>query len=213
MVQTALLVAGTQERYISETTTGSGQTVVEGATRTDSIAVSLWVGSVTSGSLTITVYTLTDEGKEVVLITFPEVTTGTAALLLRKSAVTMQRFRIVATYDDICEYEVYVRAITGSGESSAKIAGGLSFTTSKTIIPNTPAILVPLSLVDRDGMSILNSSPTTILYISEDTAKLPAQAYPIYPGQAFSMDVAAGVVIYAMAASGTCDIRIAEIGG
>lgn len=213
MAATALLAPGTQERYISETTLGAGQTIVEGSTRTDSILVSLWIGSVASGGLTVTVYTLTDEGKEVSIISFPIVTAGQADLILKKSANTMQRFRVVAQYDDITEYEIYIRAVVGAGESSARIAGALSFTTSKTIVPNTPTILIPMSLTDRDGLSILNTSPTTILYITEDPSKLPDQAYPIYPGQAFSMDVAAGLVIYSMAASGTCDIRIAEAGG
>lgn len=208
-----LLNNGTQERYISETTLGAGTTVVEGSTKTDSILVSLWVDSVSSGALTVVISTLTDEGKEVPVITFPVVTTGTTQLLLRKSAVTFQRFRVVASYDDVCQYEIYVRAVEGAGESSARISGGLALTTSKTIIPSTPTILVPLSLEDRNSMSVLNTSPTTIMWISEDSTKLPLEAYPIYPGQSFALDVAAGVVIYALADSGTCDVRIAQVGG
>lgn len=212
-MQTSILVAGTQERYISETTPGAGSTIVEGSTRTDSILVSLWVGNVTSGQLVLTVYTLTDGGKETAIVNFPAVTSGTTDILLRKAAVSLQRFRVEATYDDITTYEVYVRAVTGSGEANATISGSTSFSTQKTLVGSTPTILIPFSLDDRNGMSILNTSPSTLMWISESSAKLPLEAYPIYPGQSFALDVSAGVVIYAQADSGTIDIRIAQAGG
>lgn len=208
-----LLNTGTQERYISETTLGAGSTVREGSVKTDSILVSLWVTQVTSGTITVTVTTLTDENKEATIITFPGVTAGTTNLLLRKAAVTLQRFKITATYDDVCTYEVYVRSVEGAGAANATISGSTSFSTQKNLVPSTPTILIPFSLEDRNGMSILNTSPTTIMWISEDTTKLPLQAYPIYPGQSFALDVSAGVVIYAVADSGTIDIRIAQAGG
>lgn len=208
-----LLNIGTQERYISETTIGSGVTVREGSVRTDSILVSLFVTSVASGNLSVVVTTLTDEGKEATIITYPAISSGTTNLLLRKAAVTLQRFRITATYDSACTYEVYVRSIEGAGAANATISGSTSFTTSKTLVPSTPTILIPLSLDDRNGMSIINTSPTTTMWISEDSLKLPLQAYPIYPGQSFALDVSAGVVIYALADSGTIDIRIAQSGG
>lgn len=209
-----LLNNGTQERYISETTLGAGTTVVEGSTKSDSILVSLFVASIVSGNLTLVITTLTDENEEVAIITYPNISSGTTNLLLRKSAVTFQRFKITATYDDVCTYKVYVRAVDGAGAASATISGSTAFTTSKTLVgSSTPTILIPFSLDDRNGMSILNTSPSTLMWISEDSLKLPLEAYPIYPGQSFALDVSAGVVIYAIADSGTIDIRIAQAGG
>src|SRR5258707_822681 len=110
-----LIHVGTQERLLTETTIGSGVTSREGSIASDSLIATLWVDSVTSGSLTVSCYTLTDVGKEVLLFTFPVVSAPTTNLLLKKSGVSLQRFRIQATYTGICSYEIYIRAVEGLG--------------------------------------------------------------------------------------------------
>lgn len=115
-----LLNNGTQERLISETAVAGGSTVKEGSIKSDSLLVSLWVNSITTGTLSLKVYTLTDTGKGVEIIDFPAISTGTTNLLLKKSAVSLQRFRVVATYTGGCSYEVYVRAIEGGGGSESQ---------------------------------------------------------------------------------------------
>lgn len=208
-----LLHPGIQSRVINETTVGPGSTSVDGSIQSDSLIATLWVSSISSGSLTVSVYTLTDEGKELLLFSFPAVTAVSTNLLLRKAGVSMQRFKVVATYTGICEYEVYVRAVEGVGESSVKIIGSTALVTSTETVTSTPGVLIPAALTDRNGLSLLNYSGGGTLFLSEDISKLPAQAWPVPPGGGWSLDIQAGVTIYAVSSSGSLEIRIAESGG
>lgn len=204
---------GTQERLIKEATLAAGVTSKEGVIQSDSLLCTLWVDQITSGSLNVSVYTLTDNGKEVLLFSFPSLTAPTTNLLLKKSGVSMARFRIVATYTGQVEYEVYVRAIEGAGESSVKIVGANELQTSAGTVTTSPAILIPANLQDRAGISVLNYSGSGTLFISESSAKLPLEAWPVPPGAGWSLDIAAGVTIYAVSSSGSLDVRIAQAGG
>lgn len=210
---TALLVAGVQDRYISETTTGAGTTPSEGSVLTDSLLATLWVDSVTSGTLSVSVYTLTDTGKEVLLFSFPTISAPTTNLLLKKSGVTMQRFRIVATYTGVCQYEVYIRAMEGAGESNSKILGNDNWRVSQEDVTTTPGVLIASSLTDRNGVLVKNWSGSSTVFIGESLAKADASVgYPLAPKDAIAMDIAAGAEVYAVADVGTADIRIVESG-
>lgn len=208
-----LIHNGTQERLIAEATTGSGVTSRDGSIQSDAILVTLWVDAVSSGTLSVTVYTLTDTGKEVELVSFPTISAPTTSLLLKKTGVSLQRFRVEATYTGSCQYEVHVRAIENSGESSVKVLGSAALETSAATVTTTPAVLIPAALEDRNGVAILNYSGTGILYISEDISKLPAQAWPVPPGGGWSLDVTSGVTIYAVSSNGSLDVRLAQSGG
>lgn len=103
--------SGTQDRVISEVTTGSGTTSREGSVQSGGLLATLWVNSVTSGTLTVSVYTLTDTAKEVLLFSFTPVVAGSVDLMLRMGGPCMQRFRVKAVYTGVCSYEIYVRAV------------------------------------------------------------------------------------------------------
>lgn len=208
-----IIHAGTQDRVISESPSSAGTTSREGSVQTDSLMATLWVDSVTSGTLDVSVYTLTDAGKEVLLFSFPTITSPTGNLLLKKAGVTMQRFRVVATYTGSCSYEVYVRAIEGIGESSVRQLGAANLSTSSATVTTVPGILIASSLSDRNGLTVRNFAGGGILYVSESSSKLTADAWPVSPGEVWSLDVAAGVTIYAVSSSGSIDVRIAESGG
>jgi hypothetical protein len=203
---------GVQCRILQEVTLAAGVTSRDGSIQSDALLVSLWVSSVTSGTLSVKVYTLTDDGREVELISFPTVSAPTTSLLLKKSGVSLQRFRVEATYTGICEYEIYVRAIESAGDSSVRLLGAAQLETSAISVTTTPAVLLPASLEDRNGISVLNYSGAGTLFLSEDISKLPAQAWPVPPGGGWSLDVTAGVTIYAVSSSGSLDIRVAQSG-
>lgn len=209
-----LLNVGTQEQLIAETTLGAGSTVVYGSTRSDAILVSLWVDSISSGDIQLEIYTLTEEGKEVSIISFPAVAVGTTELLLRKSAVTLQNFHVVATYTGILQYEVYVRAIESSGESSSKILGSSNWSVSQASVPTSATLLIPSSLTDRNGLVLKNWSTTSTVYLAESsTGATIATGYPLAPRDALALDVAAGAAVWAVSDMGTADMRIAQSGG
>lgn len=207
-----LLHPGTQERVLNEVTVGAGQVEYQGSIQSDSLLATLYVSSISSGTLTVSVYTLTDTGKEVLLFSFPVISAPTIDLLLKKSGISMQRFRVQATYTGVCVFEVYIRAVEGAGESSSHILGSGSLTTSSAVITTSPSALIPFSLTDRNGLVIKHWGGTGNLFVSESLAKLPADAYPLGPKDAIAMDIAAGVTLYAVSDSGAIDVRIAESG-
>lgn len=209
-----LIHPGTQERVVTETTTGSGSTIREGSIQSDSLLVTLWAQSVTSGSLSVSVFTLTDEGREKEIITFPALVAPTTELLLRKSAVSLQRFRIVATYSGICEYEIYVRAIEGAGESSSKIAGAGSWSVSQTNVTTVAGVLIASTLTDRAGVLVKNWGTTGTIFIAESLIKADAAiGYPLAAKDALALDISAGTAVYAVADTGPIDVRIVQAGG
>lgn len=209
-----LIHVGTQERFLAEATIGAGSTVREGSIMSDSLLVSLWVNSVTSGTLSVNVYTLTDEGKEVGVITFPVVAAATTSLLLRKSAVSLQRFKITTTYTGISDYEIYVRAIEGAGEASAKILGSTNWTVSQLTVGTSPVLLIPISLTDRNGVVVKNWSATQTVYIAETSLKATSSiGYPLAPRDALALDIAAGAAVYVISDNPGADLRVAESGG
>ena len=207
-----LITEGKQDRVIKEATTAAGSTSRDGSVITDSLLATLWVDSVTSGTLSVEILTLTDEGKEVSIVSFPVVNAGTTNLLLKKAAVTMQRFRVVATYSGICEYEIYIRAVNGAGEASVRIVGAATLQTSSETVTTAPDVLIPSTLTDRNGLTIKNYTGSGTLFVSEDLAKLPSEAWPISPGEVWFLDIAAGVTIYGVSSGGALDIRIAQSG-
>lgn len=208
-----LLNVGIQDRFISETTIGAGTTIRDGSVKTDSILVSLYVGSVTSGSLGIEIFTLTDDGKEVSVISFPSITAPTTNLLLRKSATILQRFRIVATYDGIATYEVYVRSISSGGESSTKLLGSGNWRVSQQDVGPVAGILIPAALVDRNGLLVKNWSQTVTIYLAESVGNdTLLVGYPLAPKDALALDIAAGSEVWAISDGGVADVRIAESG-
>ena len=204
---------GSQELLIRETTLASGVSSKEGVIQSDSLLCTLWVDSISSGTLDVSVYTLTDNGKEVLLFSFPQLSATTTNLLLKKSGISMQRFRVVATYSGEVQYEVYVRAIEGAGESSVRILGAANLETSSATVTTSADVLLPASLEDRNGITLLNYSGSGTLFVSEDPGKLSADAWPIPPGSGWSIDIAAGVTLYAVSSSGSLDVRIAQSGG
>ena len=156
---------------------------------------------------------MTDHGKEILLFKFPTLTAPTVDLQLKKSGVSMARFIVRAEYSGVCRYEIYVRAIEGAGESNVKIVGAAELQTSAVTVTETPGVLIPSTLTDRTGISILNYQGAGVLFVSEDISKLPEQAWPVPKGGGWSLDITAGVTLYAVSSSGDLDVRIAEAGG
>lgn len=209
-----LIHEGTQERLIAETTSGAGATSKEGSVASDTLLVSLWVNSISSGSLTVTAYTLTDEGKQVQIISFPVLTSGTTDLLLKKSAISLQRFKVTATYTGACSYEVYVRAIS-AGETTARILGSSNWSVNQATVGTTPQLLIAGAIADRRGLMIRNnSSANQIVYVGESAATATvANGFPIIPGESFAVDLESGAAVYAVSDIAGADVRYAQAGG
>lgn len=187
----------------------AGSDVIEFQIDSDSVLVSLFVGS-TSGSVNVSVDTYAGEHATEV-IAFPEITGPLTEILLRKSAVAMSNLRLKVDYTGPSVIEVYVKGI-GAGETSVKIIGSNKARASQIDITDTPTKVVATSLDDRQGLMFRNLGPETI-YVGFTIAETTVDnGYPVLSGEAFQSDIQAGSDIYAVTASGVADVRIVESG-
>lgn len=179
----------------------------------DSVLVSVWVESITGGSLTVTGTTITEEGKEFEIISFPPILAHTTQLLLRKASLALSKIRLTAVTTGPCDFQVHVKGIS-IGETSTKIAGSAFATAIPYIATSTPAILVPATLQDRAAVQILNNGPSGTLYIGFTPAEAsPGNGYPIGVGGYWSGDLAAGGLIYASTSGPAIDVRTIQAFG
>lgn len=194
---------------IDESTSGAGTTEVQASIEGDSVVISLFA-EVVSGTLDVTVYTLTEEGKELEIISFPQLTAPTSELLLKKAALAMSRIRVEAIYTGSATYEVRAKPIS-AGETSVRLLGASEGSASQTTVPDSVTVLIPAALTDRSGLIIKNFSQNKTIYLGFTSGEATyANGYPIGPGESMGMDLAAGVALYAIADTPSADVRIME---
>jgi hypothetical protein len=96
-----------------------------------------------------------------------------------------------------------------AGSSSAKV-------TQVTITTAAPQVLVASSLADRDGIAIRNHEDAgsgNDIYIGFSVLEATAAAgWPIIVQGGITLNIGAGVTVYAQAVQNTADIRIIETG-
>jgi hypothetical protein len=194
---------------IDEATSGAGTTEVQASIEGDSVVVSLFAEVVT-GTLDVTVYTLTEDGKELEIISFPQLSAPTSELLLKKAALAMSRIRVEATYTGQATYEVRAKPIS-AGETSVRLLGASEGKASQITIPSTATVLIPASLTDRSGLIVKNFDNSKTIYLGYTLAETTTgNGYPLGPQESMGMDIAAGVTIYAISDSPSADVRIME---
>lgn len=179
----------------------------------DSCLISLWVSSISSGSISVTVSTITELGREFPIIAFPAVTGPTTNLLLKKASLAMSRvvIRVIATGP--CAFDVDLRGIS-AGETSTKIVGSSNAVSVKYAATSTPGVVIPSTISDRNGLIIKNNGPSGTLFMGFSLSEATlATGYPIAVGESVAIDVAAGATIYGVSSGGTLDIRTMQAFG
>lgn len=207
-----LLGEGKEIQLLDITSVGAGSEEVTFNIDSESVLLSLYVGSV-AGDLTVTAYTIGSDGQETEIISFPTISAPTAELLLRKAASTLQKVKVTCTYSGATSFNLRARGVY-AGASSVRIEGASSFRVTQNNITTSAEALVAAGLTDRTGILVINTSTIGTLWIAETLAKATAaDGAPIYPnGGNMAVDLAAGQALYAVASSGTIDVRIVELG-
>jgi hypothetical protein len=208
--------AGKTRLLVAETNIGPSTHVCTFTIDSDTVLLSLYVSSLTGGgTLDAVLYTETEVGKQVAIITFPQISSPTAELLIRKAAFALGNCRLIITVAGVgatATFELRAKGIT-SGEASVKILGNTDWGVESTTITTTPSQIIPTSLTDRNGLVIKNNSGVTV-YIAESSAKCTTTVgYPLGAGESLAMDLGAGQQVWGRSASGSADIRYAEAGG
>lgn len=179
----------------------------------DSVLVSLFVESLTSGTVDVEVWTETEEGKESRVIAFPTISSVTTELLLRKAAACLSRVYVKVVNTGACTYEVRARGIT-AGELSVRIQGASAGSASSTTASTTPAVLIPVNLNERTALIIKNFNDSVgTLFIGFTLAEATVtDGYPIRPTESLGIDIESGTSIYAVTDTGTVDVRLLQAG-
>jgi hypothetical protein len=179
----------------------------------DSVLVSVWVETITGGTLSVVCSTVTQEGREFEIINFPPVAAHTTQLLLRKASLALSKIKVTATTTGSCTFQVHVKGIN-IGETTTKIAGSAAAVAIPYIATSTPAILIPATLQDRAAVQILNNGPSGTLYIGFDASQATVgNGYPVGVGGYWSGDLAAGGLIYASTSGPAIDVRTIQAFG
>lgn len=206
------LAVGKQRKLLEETTLGAGISVYDLTIDSDAILVSVYVRSVTSGDLSVSVNTVGDRPTEnVPVITFPTISAPTSNLLLRKSTLTLQRVEIIATYTGIVDYYIIARAIQ-SADLTVSVSPPTTATAYSSTVTTSSTIIVPSSPNDRAGLVLRNWSNSGIIYIGFSAGEATlADGYPIGPTEQMGIDLNAGQDIWAIGTD-TIDLRIMSAG-
>lgn len=179
----------------------------------DAVLISLYVESV-GANLDVSLYTLTDIGRELLLATFPTVTAPTANLLLKKGANIMSKVKVTVITTGAATFELYARGVSGA-EASVRVLGATSARATQVTIGPGPTLLVPAALTDRSGMVVKNNNGLggVEFYLGFTAAESAVgNGYPINAQESLGMDIASGVEVWANPASGTADTRLLESG-
>lgn len=196
------------ELVIKQAPTAAGTTTKEFTVHSSSAIVSVFVRSI-SGTLSVKVYSYGDVAAERKLVMdFPELTSSTTELLLRKSSLTLNKLLVVCEYSDACDFTVLARAVEASEQAGANNAIATNIT-----VGATPVKIIPSSLTNRAGLIIRNYSDNKTLFIGF----LPSEAttsngFPLEYLESLPIDVRAGVDIWAVSSAGDIDVRIMQAG-
>lgn len=206
---------GRSEQVINETTTGAGSTTRDGSILADSLLISVWVPSIVSGTLQVTVYNLTDSGAEVELMSFPVLTGPTTDIYIRKLKLSAPNYRVRATYTGVCTYEIQAKAITGSGETSISMLGSNNWSVGQVTVGTAAQVLIPAAIQDRRGFIIRNFSTSgQVVYVAESLVKASTTTgFPIPAGEVFTLDIASGAEVYIVSNASGADVRYGQAGG
>lgn len=208
-----ILKQGLQEIILKTAPTSAGTIVQDFSIQSDAALLLLWVNSV-AGNILVEIYGILDNSnKEVLLLSFPLVTSASTEVLQKRTGTAPTRLRAKVIHSGACDFELSARAVA-TGSSDTRILGGSSLKMSQKTISTTPSLIIAASLVDRTAVAIKNWSTNGTLYVAETAAKANSTVgWPIGPKDALGLDIQAGVEIYAISSQGTCDVRIIESGG
>jgi len=115
---TGSLPRGKEFRILEESTAGAGVSNETIGIDADSVLVSLFITAIT-GTLTVRVYTTTDDGQEKLILTMPVQSAPTSELVINRAGPSMDRIRVEATYTGACNYSIRVRGSEATDDAGA----------------------------------------------------------------------------------------------
>lgn len=189
--------------------TGSGTKQYSAITQADTILVSIYVRSITT-SIKVDVYTVSQDGSKKI-INFPLLTSPTSELVIEQAAATLSNLRLDIDYVGDCDLDVVFRGVTGGTTSNSISFGAASATAYSITATNTPAVLIPSTITDRQGLILKNYGSGATLFIGFSISEASASSgWPLSQGETIAIDLQAGQAIYAVSSGANINVRVME---
>jgi hypothetical protein len=222
------LLQGHEFEIANEDLSAATENEYQFTVQSDTVLFSLQA-SVISGTLDVVVYTEGNSedtvGNRTPVVTFPTLSAPTSELILKKAASTMAKVRVVITTTGAATFILRARGIS-VGETTVRLAGSTAADNYGVLIDSTPRLLIPVALVDQNGISIVNNNPANggTLYVgfkssitTGSTASVGSRdtdaATPVPPGGSIGLDVSAGLTVYGLSDGPDIDVRVLQLGG
>lgn len=176
------------------------------------VLLSLYVQELT-GTLDVNVYTLTRAGEEKLIDTFPQISSPTTELVLRKQIEVHDQLRVEVITSGAAKYDIRAKGVEAAS-ASVQILGADSWQVTNESV-GAKVLLIASDLEDRNGLMIRNANfnGTEILRVAESEAKLDSGVYAsLLPGEALQPDLRAGSEVWAESSAGSIRVEITEIG-
>lgn len=189
----------------------AGEFEVRLTTLSDSILSSLFCNVLSSGTLTVQIFTYgREENERKLIVEFPILSAPTAELLLEKAAISMDNVLCRLVWTGPCKANLRIKAIS-TGEASVRIASPNAGKVSQTNITTSPSLIVPLALADRAGIIVKNNSLTATVYLGYTLLEATTgNGFPLGPTESLGIDLSSGAALYGVASAGTIDVRVME---
>ena len=121
----------------------------------EAVLCSLFVSSIT-GTLSLNLYTTTENGKEKLVQSFPSISAPTPSLVILKAATLMGNLRVEATCSGACTFEVRLKGLS-AGDTSVSITSPADWKVSQITV-SSATVLIPVSFTARKGLIVKNWS-------------------------------------------------------
>lgn len=175
--------------------------------------ISLYVRDII-GTLDVNIYTYGKPGEEKQIDSFPQISSTTSELILRKQVEVVDKLRIEYIVSNSADFDIRIKGVE-AGLSSVRIQASALWQVSNETVSTSRKVLVPSALDDRTGMLIRNANfdSNDVLKIAETEQKLIDDIYvSVLPGESIQPDIQAGSEIWAVSSTGnSIRVEIIEI--
>jgi hypothetical protein len=173
--------------------------------------LALWVSSC-SGTISVSVSTLTSNGREVPLISFPTLTAGTSQLLIKKASDVLSRIVVTVIITGVADFDLSIKG-TKLGQVSVKDTPASGARALKLTAISTPSLLTGSTPLERVGLILKNIGPAATVYLGFTLSEAASgTGWPLAIGETIAMSLSGGQALYAVTDGGTADIRCLESG-
>lgn len=173
----------------------------------DTVLLSLFVRSVTSGTLSVRMDLVRPDYTKT-LIEFPTITGPAAEIMIKEASPATANLRVTATYTGPCNFVVTARGVPSTSGTVKTTSAGITAAAAKKFVVGTAPTEIISQVPVRASVLITNNSSSAILYVGFSQEELTSgNGYPVQPGTGIELTVASGLTVFAASSESNTDVR------